>query len=106
MKRNLLFVLLIVFFQDSYAQESSVNNPIKNFESLWSEFDKRYANFELKKVDWDSVYNKYRPQINGRTNNRELFEICCSMLQELSDGHVTIIPNFDESDIELSLIHI
>ena len=32
--------------------------------------------------------------------NKELFEICCSMLQVLNDGHVTIEPNFNEDDIE------
>ena len=30
----------------------------------------------------------------------ELFEVCCSMLQELNDGHVTIEPNFNDNDIE------
>lgn len=82
------------------AQADVVNNPIKNFEQLWKTFDLRYANFELKQVDWNAIYSRYRPSINKKTTNKELFNICCSMLQELNDGHVGIDPNFDELDID------
>lgn len=82
------------------AQQDEIQDPIKNFEKLWSEFDLRYANFELKQVDWKQAYEQYRPQINDRTDNKKLFEVSCMMLQELNDGHVTIAPDFTENDIE------
>lgn len=77
-----------------------IDSPVKNFEKLWKEFADRYANFDLKEIDWQAVYKEYRQKVNGETTNRELFEICCSMLQELKDGHVSIDPDFRESEMQ------
>ncbi|MEM8897760.1 MAG: S41 family peptidase [Bacteroidota bacterium] len=84
----LLFSLLLFSCKlDVYSQ---VNQPINNFEILWKTFDERYANFELKGIDWDSVHTTYKPRVTAQTEDRELFSICCEMLQTLSDGHVSI----------------
>ncbi len=82
------------------TQVNDVNKPVENFESLWSEFDSRYANFELKQINWNKVYEKYRPQVNKNTTNEELYEVCCAMLQELKDGHVRILPGFKDDKLE------
>jgi len=95
----IVFALILSFPQQGHSQ-NSVNNPIKNFEVLWNTFNERYANFDLKKVDWDEVYKRYRPLVSATTTDRELFELSCSMVQELSDGHVGIEPNFENSDID------
>lgn len=81
------------------AQESEVDDPIRNFEELWSVFSLRYANFSEKGIDWNQLYKVYRPLIDSSTTNIELFEVCCMMLHELNDGHVTIDPGF-ASEIE------
>ena len=100
MKLNkIYFLLFILIGNTAYSQANQIDEPIKNFEALWSEFNLRYANFELKRVDWDKVYSEYRPQINAQTTNQALFEISCAMLQELNDGHVTMDPNFEEEYI-------
>ncbi len=96
-------ILLNVFFQyqKGFSQANEIQNPTKNFEALWQKFNLHYANFELKKVDWNEIYQKYRPMVTDSTNNKELFEICCAMVQELNDGHVTIVPDFEkDEDIE------
>lgn len=95
----LLFLGLHIFTIKSHAQEDFIQNPVKNFEQLWSTFDLRYANFALKKVDWKQVYKKYRPQITDTTSNQELFAVCCSMLQELNDGHVSMDPKFSDEEV-------
>lgn len=99
---KIVFTILIVlaFNGIGISQIHEVNSPINNFEKLWRIFDKRYANFDLKKINWNEVYVKYRPLINEKTTNEELFKTACLMLQELNDGHVTIEPNFKENDIE------
>jgi len=70
--------------------QNAKKDPIQNFEHLWSEFNLRYANFELKEVDWQEMHDKYRPKITENTTSDELFEVCCEMLQELNDGHVNL----------------
>jgi len=101
MKKIITLFLLFSLTGKIFAQKNEVQQPIQNFEKLWLEFDLRYANFALKNVDWKEIYKQYRPLVNEKTTNGELFEISCSMLQELNDGHVTIEPNFEEdTDIE------
>lgn len=100
-KKSIATIIFIAgLYSISFSQINEVDLPVKNFEKLWNEFNDRYANFELKAVDWNEVYKKYRSRVNEKTTNKELFELCCSMLQELKDGHVTLNPNFEESDIE------
>ncbi|MEM6806504.1 MAG: S41 family peptidase [Bacteroidota bacterium] len=96
MRKLFISCLFVLFAFQLLAQKNEINDPVGNFEALWSEFDQRYANFELKNIDWYEVYKKYRPQIHENTSNEQLFDICCSMVQELSDGHVGIEADFKE----------
>ncbi len=67
------------------------SNPIAVFEELWLTFEQQYAGFELRKVDWDQLFDKYRPQIDKQTDQKQLFKVCCELLQELNDAHVNLI---------------
>lgn len=100
MKKYLLFICFISLSLSGSAQQQEIDDPIKNFEALWITFQERYANFALKQIDWEQIYQEYQPQITPQTTNIELYEICCAMLQELKDGHVTLEPNFEESEID------
>ena len=66
-------------------------DPEKNFEALWQTFHSRYPFFDLRNVDWQQQYDTYRPKVTSRTNDWELFEIFCEMLDPLNDGHVELI---------------
>ncbi len=97
--RYLALCLIFVFFgcerliiDDGFSEE-----PEENFDYLWSEVNDHYAFFELKKVDWDSVYSVYRPRVSPTTSTIELFTICSEMLNELRDGHVNLSSDFNVS---------
>lgn len=100
MKEVLCLTFLVMMGAPLAAQQKAVDKPVENFDKLWATFDKRYANFALKGVDWDSVYTKYRSQVKANTTNYELLLVSCAMVQELNDGHVYIEPRFKERDIE------
>lgn len=68
------------------------NTPEKNFEYLWSEYDRTYGLFEVKNLDWDSVYAVYRPQVTPQTTETELYDILREMLSIFNDNHVSLIP--------------
>ncbi|MGE5430231.1 MAG: S41 family peptidase [Syntrophomonadaceae bacterium] len=78
--------LLVVTFA-SFTPDFS---PEVNFETIWKEFDTRYSFFEVKKINWDSVYSVYRPQVKKNTTDAELFQIMSSMLNIFKDGHVNL----------------
>src|SRR5689334_22727467 len=71
-----------------FAQELS--EPEKNFEHLWRTFDRNYAIFGPKKVDWGALYRIYRPRVTSATTDDELFDIMAALLGHLNDNHVRL----------------
>lgn len=78
-----LFVAVVPAFA---AQELS--EPEKNFEHLWKTYDRNYALFGAKHIDWDALYKVYRPRVTSKTTDDELFQIIADMLGNLNDNHV------------------
>jgi hypothetical protein len=87
--RTLLFILLLNG-STLGAIGAELSEPEKNFEALWSTFNKRYAFFKERKVDWQVQYKKFRPQVDADTTDKELFKTMCDMLAPLKDGHVNL----------------
>lgn len=77
--------------------EEASNTPQGNFDALWETLDRKYAYFDLKGLDWDSVYHAFAPRINAQTDDEELFAIMDSMLYLLRDGHVNLSSPFNLS---------
>lgn len=97
MKTINIAILILIFFSltscdDVLLGERDQNNPVDNFEVLWNDVDKMYGGFAVKKVDWDSLYEINRPLITASTSDTELYNIFSSMLDQLDDNHVTLVP--------------
>lgn len=73
------------------------NDPVGNFEALWTIVDEHYCFFREKDVDWQEVYDRYRPHVNNGMRSAELFTICAEMLDELRDGHTNLSSGFNTS---------
>lgn len=94
--KKISFLLIVVFLalgvQFCFAEDKMGNkDPEKNFEFLWKTFDRNYALFGAKGVDWNALYNIYRPQVTAGTTDEELFTIMSNMLGHLNDNHVRLI---------------
>jgi len=101
--KKLAVVFLIIIFsscEEVFIDADPKNDPVVNFDFLWSEVDQKYSFFDFKKVDWDSVYNVYRPQVNSSTTREELFNVMANMLNTLRDGHVNLRSDFNISKYE------
>lgn len=86
--------LLLVFIFSSCEKmfiEPPKNNPEAVFDNLWTTFNEEYAPFEERKVNWDSIYNAYRPLVKSSTTDDELFQILSNMLKVFDDGHINLI---------------
>ncbi|WP_158542316.1 S41 family peptidase [Lujinxingia litoralis] len=66
------------------------NTPESNFEIFWQSFDRHYAHFPHKNIDWDGIYQTYRPKVSAETTDYELLQIFGDMIRTLEDGHVYI----------------
>ncbi|NRD75277.1 serine hydrolase [Shewanella sp. VB17] len=61
-----------------------------NFEFLWHSINDYYAFFALRDIDWQGVYDEYRPQITSTTTKDEFFEIVDDMFSEFGDTHLSL----------------
>ncbi len=67
------------------APESNQN--IADFEAAWAWVDSVYPAFDIKQLDWGSIYAEYRPQAE-RALGDEIYQVLHNMLSMLEDPHV------------------
>lgn len=67
------------------------NTPEANFESLWHTFNERYAVFEQRGINWEEVYDTYRPTIGPNSSEADLYVMTTEMLAILDDAHVSLM---------------
>lgn len=92
------FTVIILFSLTAcHSVKEFENDPKGNFDALWTIIDEHYCFFEQKGIDWDEVYKEYSRQISPEMSQRELFNVCAAMLDELKDGHVNLTASFDVS---------
>lgn len=92
-----LLPLLLASCDKVLFEKDPAADPVSNFEACWKELDEGYAFFEYKQIDWDSVYDVFRPQVNEDMSPIELFEVLSDMLYTLRDGHVNLTSSFNVS---------
>lgn len=83
--------LLCASCEKAFMGSDCDSAPTATFDYLWHQIDEKYAMFDVKDVDWQEVYDKYRPQVSDVISNDSLFAVCAAMLGELNDGHVNLI---------------
>jgi C-terminal processing protease CtpA/Prc len=86
-----------------FEDDMSSGNARDNFEYLWKECDRKYSYFDYKGIDWDQVYNNYSAQIYDDMPKEELFDVLGNMLNELRDGHVNVLSDFNVSTYDFNL---
>ena len=100
MKRwNMSYLHLIILCVFLIISSSCDKNPTKpvadkdytnDFEFIWSTVDQYYPFLQLKKINWDSIYSVYSPQVKN-VNNSEIRTIFNNLILELKDGHASLI---------------
>ena len=98
--RILAFSLVMLAFtacEKAFMEPNTNSDPVATFDYLWNKVDQQYAFFDVKNVDWQSVYTQYRPQVHEDMDDEALFQVCASMLNTLRDGHTNLISDFNTS---------
>ncbi len=85
-----LVILLITGCEKIFIQEDPGSSPPEVFRVFWEEFDRHYSFFELKGINWDSVFTATNQRITPQTSETELFVELDNIVQFLEDGHVDI----------------
>lgn len=79
---------LLASCQEALLGPDHDESPRADLELLWRTFDRHYALFDVKKVDWDSVGDAARSRVGATTTRSELWQIIADMLHALDDPHV------------------
>ena len=90
-----IILLFPLFFFSCIDEDEYADTPDGNFEALWRIMDEHYCFFTQKGINWQSVHERYAPQVVGRLTDDQLFEMLGNMLGELRDGHVNLFSSFD-----------
>ena len=88
----ILILVLNMNCADLIVPSSKSNNNLKDFDIAWSAVNSVYPLLEYKKIDWDSIYNVYRPRVE-KSEGDEIQKLIFDLLKELKDPHVLIISN-------------
>lgn len=94
---SVITIVIALAAVSCHSVEEWNDDPVGNFDALWTGIDRHYCFLDEKGIDWDSVYRVYRPRVTDETDQVELFGICSDMLDELRDGHVNITSTFATS---------
>ena len=92
-----LLTLSFASCERAFMPTDEPTNPVNVFDYLWNKVDQQYAFFDVKGVDWDSVYEVYRPKVYNDMDEDSLFRVCAAILNTLEDGHTNLITPFDVS---------
>lgn len=61
-----------------------------NFDYFWHTLNDYYAFFEVREIDWQAVYQQYRPMITDSTSQEEFAEIIDEIMTDFGDGHLSM----------------
>ena len=78
-----------IFFPDQ-----PVNSPIVNYNIFWEDFNRYYGQFDIRRVNWDSVNAIYQPLINSNTSDTALYKVFNNIIQLLKDGQCQFVFTF------------
>ena len=89
----LRIIILLLTFSYSYGQtKPTLTSEEKLFglSKLWSEVKYNFANFDLTKIDWDSTYKTFIPNVLVTKSDEDYFKELMKMMALLKDGHSNV----------------
>lgn len=95
MKATICFILSCLWPLITIAAPLPKTSPERNFDAFWQLFNRHYAHFESRHLDWHRQYQLFRPLVTPRTTDKELLALLNQMVAPLKDGHVVISTTGD-----------
>ncbi|RCR71047.1 S41 family peptidase [Larkinella punicea] len=95
MKLAVLILLSCLGQRVGLAQSTPKTDPERNFEEFWHLFNRYYAHFENRGVDWKQHYQRFKPLVTEKTTDDQLLAVFNDMVAPLKDGHIVISPTGD-----------
>jgi carboxyl-terminal processing protease len=82
------------------------SSPSALFDIVWNDFDRNYAMFGVKDLDWNEVYARHKPAADSATTAEQVAVVIGRMFTELNDQHVDLMVGSKVyRSVDFSTIH-
>jgi len=85
----LYFLIYLVGCQKDDILSPANNNYTRDFDSVWTTFDRNYPLFDYKGISWDNSYEQYKNKFNNISID-ERNSLLANMLGIFKDPHINI----------------
>jgi carboxyl-terminal processing protease len=75
----------------SAAEDLSAKNRMENFENIWHSIQDSYYDPKMNGVNWNDVYQRYRPLVEATTSDQDFYPLMERMAGELHDAHTHVL---------------
>ncbi len=88
LKCILTIIFISSFFgcEDIFIESGNDEKNLADFEKAWQGINDVYPYFEVKNIDWDQIYQKYRPKAEIAKGD-EICTVLIDLISELKDQH-------------------
>jgi len=88
--------LYLLLFLSIACENVLVNDPVSTdqqavFDQLWNDFDRNYAGFTVRNMDWDSVLQRSTGVISSGVSQEEFKQVVINILLSFEDIHVGFV---------------
>ncbi|NQX85211.1 MAG: S41 family peptidase [Flavobacteriaceae bacterium] len=66
------------------------HSPELNFSVLWHTFDKHYAFFKSRNIDWNIVKKESYKKLKNIQSDKQLYNLFTDILKQFNDGHINL----------------
>lgn len=91
----LAFTLMLGACEKAETFKEVDNDFVRNFDVAWNLINENYCFLGYKNIDWDKVYDEYKPRVENAKDEFEFFDIMSDLVDILRDGHAGVKSNFD-----------
>ena len=71
----LVFTLVLGACEEVETYDEVDNDFVHNFDAAWNLINENYCYLGYKNIDWDKIYDEYKPRVENAKDEYEFFDI-------------------------------
>ena len=87
--RFMIFAIVFTLFSPTLA--AADEKDMASFQTVWETVKKQHWDLPGTGVDWDEVYQRYKPKVEAAETRSEVRQHLSAMLKELGQSHFNIL---------------
>ena len=95
------FFSLVIWIGAMPVYSDTTTKDLESFQMVWDTINEKHWDLKGLGVDWQEVYNTYKPKADQAQSRAEIRRLISDMLAELGQSHFQILENeaFEDLDV-------